>query len=105
MATQVYSSPTLSSCSSSTTVVEGGGVELVRVMEGGKVMLLYCQVTMGRGLPTAVQVKVTLAPSPVSFTETIGVAVGKYGCVHVCMCDSMHVCACVTVCMCECVHV
>ena len=82
-------------------------MELVRVVEEGRVMLLYCQVTIGRGLPTAVQVKVTLAPSPVSFTETIGVAVGVFasmdvwmcGCVDVCMCDicmrvhcdSMHV--------------
>ena len=75
-------------------------MELVRVVEEGRVMLLYCQVTMGRGLPTAVQVKVTLAPSPVSFTETIGVAV------DVCMCD-MCMCACV-MCMCDmcaCVHV
>ena len=87
MATQVYSSPVLSSCSSSTTVVEGGGVELVRVVEGGKVTLSCCQVTEGRGLPTAVQVRVTLVPSPASFTETKGVAgesvcgvVRKWGC-------------------------
>ena len=72
-------------------------MELVRVVEEGRVMLLYCQVTVGRGLPTAVQVKVTLAPSPVSFTETIGVAVGVFASMDVCMC------ACVHVCMCACV--
>ena len=62
-------------------------MELVRVVEGGRVMLLYCQVTMGRGLPTAVQVRVTLAPSPVSSTETIGVAGGS---VCMCVCGVVH---------------
>ena len=62
-------------------------MELVRVVEGGKVTLSCCQVTEGRGLPTAVQVRVTLVPSPASFTETKGVAgesvcgvVRKWGC-------------------------